>query len=452
MQRIIYITLFTLTFILSSCFGGDEEKVNNPYAALRNFSLDDMVRYDTVKVDNLTDSVVKIIVPGDYYPFVINQKTKQVYNSKPLPFNTDISKVSANVENDGVLYVYNDTLEKFEYFSSSDSLNYTAPKRFMVASLDAEYKQEYTVTVNIYDKDPECISWNKGAKLAVAHPLCAVEKSGALYLFGKQDNGEQVVSSIALDAPEAWGAVQTISGLPEAALLERVLLFGDSFYVVADGALYSSSDGAVWTVTATDRSISELLFASENELWAISSADSISRSLNAADFEQLQALPSNFPVNNISSAVYPLRTNPYISRFILVGYSNESKVPVVWSKLSNENGWVSYSDGTAEAFSCPSFENMSVLYYDSRLYAFGGAAKQGNNNIAPFSAFYVSTDNGLTWVTEGVKAKLPDALLGATAPYTAVVDSYNYIWIIQGGDEPSVWRGILNRFEYEARN
>lgn len=451
MQRIIYIALFSLALVVSSCFGGDEETVNNPYAALRHFSLDNMICYDTIKVDNVSDSVVKIVVPGEYYPFVINQKTKQVYNSKPLPYNTDVSKVSATAQNDGVLYVYNDTLENFEYFSSSDSLDYRAPKRLLVVSLDAEYKQEYTLTVNVYDKDPEGISWSKGAAAAVSQPLCAIEKSGSIYLFGKHKSGEALISTAALDAPADWSAPQTISGLPESALLECVLLFGDNFYVAADGALYSSQDGAEWAAVSTECAVSELLFASENELWAIS-GDSVSYSLNAADFVQVQPVADNFPVNNISSAVYPLRTNPYISRYILVGYPGESKVPAVWSKLSNEKGWVSYSDGANEAFTCPSFENMSVIYYNARLYAFGGAANHNGNSVAPFSAFYVSSDNGLTWITDGVKAKLPDELLGATAPYAAVVDSNNYIWIIQGGDQSCVWRGILNRYEYEVNN
>lgn len=46
----------------------------------------------------------------------------------------------------------------------------------------------------------------------------------------------------------------------------------------------------------------------------------------------------------------------------------------------------------------PNLENVTMIYYDGKLYAFGG----GYGEIKPFSQFYCSTDNGLCWrpVTE----------------------------------------------------
>lgn len=452
-RQIIHTALFSLIFVLSSCLGSDEEVLNSPYAALRYFSLDEMIRYESIKTDAGKDSLIKYVVSGEFYPFIIDQKTKKVYNPNPLPYNTNVSKVTAVAQNDGALYVYNDSIENFEYFSSSDSLDYTKPRRFMVASLDGTYKQEYTITVNVYDKEPEAISWRKLQAPAVAHPLCMAQLADNIYLFAKQSDGASVVYTATMAAVQQWSEAQPLTTLPANALLERVVTFGSKFYVAADNALYSSTNGTDWTNVAASRNISSLLLATDDELWALSD-DSVVCSTDAVEFSAIQPLAGKFPVKNISSAKYPLRTNPFITRSLLIGYPDGSNTaqPVVWGKLSGEQGWVDYSEGANVAFSCPSFDKMAVLYYDNRLFAFGGAAKRDDKEIAAFSNFYISSDNGLTWIADIKKALLPSELSGSDAPFVPMVDSDNYIWIVIGGENGTVWRGILNRFAYETEN
>ncbi|MBR2301407.1 MAG: hypothetical protein IKA41_05575 [Bacteroidaceae bacterium] len=450
-RQIIHTILFSLIFVLSSCLGSDEEVLNSPYAALRYFSLDEMIRYESIKTDAGKDSLIKYIVPGEYYPFIIDQKAKRVYNPNPLPYNTDVSKVTAVAQNDGALYVYNDSVENFEYFSSSDSLDYTKPRRFMVASLDGTYKQEYTITVNVYDKEPEAISWRKVQAPSAVMPLSMVQLSDKIYLFSKQSDGAPVAHTTTMAAGLQWSDAQSLATLPANALLENVVAFDGKLYVSADNALYSSTNGIEWANVGASRNISSLLLATDDELWALS-GDSVVCSTDAADFSAIQPLTDKFPVKNISSAKYPLRTNPYITRNLLIGYPEGLKniQPVVWGKLSGEQGWVDYSEGGNVDFSCPSFDKMAVLYYDNRLFAFGGAAKRGDEEIAAFSNFYISSDNGLTWIADIKKAMLPSELLGSEASFAAMVDSDKYIWIVSGGENCTVWRGILNRFAYET--
>lgn len=38
-----------------------------------------------------------------------------------------------------------------------------------------------------------------------------------------------------------------------------------------------------------------------------------------------------------------------------------------------------------------------MIHYNNQLYAFGGPGKKNGSNLAPFSAFYESVNNGITW-------------------------------------------------------
>jgi hypothetical protein len=64
--------------------------------------------------------------------------------------------------------------------------------------------------------------------------------------------------------------------------------------------------------------------------------------------------------------------------------------------------------------------------------------------------FYVSRDNGIAWrPQESYYQRLPEELGGDNSQFAATVDSSNYIWIINSGDNGGVWKGILNRLGFK---
>ena len=118
----------------------------------------------------------------------------------------------------------------------------------------------------------------------------------------------------------------------------------------------------------------------------------------------------------------------------------------------------------------PNLENVTMIYYDGKLYAFGGGYKE----IKPFSQFYCSTDNGLCWrpVTEcmAFPAEVPDPekpnkeYINFPNLYDTHHGNYscavtpklenetyrgNFIWIVW--EDGSICRGRINRLGFTPK-
>lgn len=448
----IYVTLIATLFIASSCMDDDDNNtIIYPYSALKSFSIGNIRAYYNDVTNEGKDTVLKATVIGANYPFIIDQKNRMVYNSDSLPVGSDISKVTVGVSCDGIAYFYVDSTNTYETFSSSDSLDFTKPRRLLIASSDGSTASEYTVQLNVHKVYPEQMYWKAVSSPLMYAPKRAIATENTLKLFGLNTDGSAVLSERPINETGEWNTPETIS-IPQSANIEEIQHFNGIFYVTADGKLYTSEDGKNWAATSSAGNFTKLLSSSdkENKIWAIKN-DSIAYSADGIDFITVCAVPDGFPLHNISSTVYPLATNPEIIRTVLIGYpddANESN-PTVWSRLSTEQGWVQYSSSGSKEFDCPSLRPLSVLRYDGSLYAFGGEGNVNGTNIKAFESLFVSQDNGLTWFVNDKKLfKLPAELLGSTAPYTSVVDNDNHLWIISGGDTPSTWQGRINRLSF----
>ena len=118
----------------------------------------------------------------------------------------------------------------------------------------------------------------------------------------------------------------------------------------------------------------------------------------------------------------------------------------------------------------PNLENVTMIYYDGKLYAFGG----GYGEIKPFSQFYCSTDNGLCWrpVTEcmALPAEVPDPekpnkeyinfpnlyethrgnySCAVTPKLENETSRGNFIWIVW--EDGSICRGRINRLGFTPK-
>lgn len=438
--------LLSIALLLSGCMeDGSEEFTINPYVALRSFGISSVNVYSTTQLSNGNDTTLVSLVNGTLYPFVIDQKSRMVYNPDSLPYGSDLTKLLINVSSDGIAYLYNDSTEIYDPVSSSDSLDFSRPRKLLVAAMGAPYAQEYSVTVNAHKADPNKLFWEKLPASPIEKPLRLLMLDGTMMLFGNNADGVLLVTKAQEDNSAVWGDVNEITTLPATADVDAMLSFNGLLYATADGALYSSVDGVEWN--KQDAAVSTLLVASQQDarLWAVCNGD-IAYSTDGVTFTAMQKLPEGFPVYNISATTYPLATNPFITRYMLIGYpSQEAATPVVWSKLSTEDKWVQYEYLGDGSFDCPALSPLSVLRYDGRLFAFGGAGTLAGNELKAFEYMYISSDNGLSWhLSTGSNLQMPKELLGSTAPYATAVDNENRIWIVSGDTQP-LWRGCINR-------
>ena len=440
---------FCTAFLFGACMEDGSEEFNiGYYSALRSFSVDSVKVYSVTKLSDGRDTTLITFADGENYPFVIDQKSRMVYNPDSLPYGADPSKLTINVSSDGVAYLYNDSTNVYDLISSSDSLDFSSTRRLLVAATGGLYAQEYSVTVNVHKVDPEKLQWKQFQLSPIEKPLRLVMHDDKMVLFGHNDQGALLVCSSPINDTIEWTTVAEAATLPITADVSAIVSFNGSLYATAEGALYSSVDGVEWN--RLNEGVSVLLSVSveDEKMWAVVDGN-IAYTADGAVFTAVEALPAGFPTRNISANSYPLATNPFITRYLIVGYAEGAAAPTVWSKLSTEEKWTQYEYLGDGSFDCPALNPLSVMRYDGRLFAFGGAGTMAGSEVKPFEYLYLSNDNGLTWrKSAGIRVQLPKELKGSTSPYAAAVDNSNNIWIVSGDTVPS-WRGCINRLSFK---
>lgn len=447
---IYFVLLFSVLSLLSCGSSDQEEVVLSPYALVKSFRIGNIRSgYPGFTADG-RDTITYRTVSFENVAYTIDQLAGEIYNNDSLPYATNVSKVLVMMGVKGVASIYVDSTGTYEHVTSTDSIDFTTPRKIRVYSADASFYKDYTASVNVHQVDPDMMVWHKYPAVAGVVPVKALEHDGGMFLFGKNESGAAVVAVTALDDAEAWACTDVV-GLPADAL-ETIALFGGKFYAVYAGDVYASADGAVWNSVAAGTGAVAIVGVSEAEskLW-IAGNSGVLCSTDGISFEVEEGLPADFPLYGVSLASYPLTHNNKIIRYMLVGYATPEMDgdAAVWSRLSTESKWTRYNN-EGNNYPCPSLKGLSVLRYDGFLYALGGAGKVNGADTDAFSMFYVSRDNGIAWrPQESYYQRLPEELGGDNSQFAATVDSSNYIWIINSGDNGGVWKGILNRLGFK---
>lgn len=455
MKKYTYITTI-LTIILlgmTACLDseGSLEVKEYPYATLRSVSIDDIHTKYTIKKDDGTDSTTIKTIIGSNYPFTIDQENNVAYNVDSLPIGTDITRVSTYISCDGIAYIYVDSLDSFKSQVSTDSLDFSNPIRLRIVSTDKSYSQEYTIKLNVHTTDPDQLYWNRMSATpdATSTALRIVATEEKLYLFGLDTEGRLSLSTAAQSNTATWTEQSTDA--PTALNLNSITLFGGKFYAVAEGKLYTSANGTTWENQQCGKSLTTLFAASDKDavMWAATTDSLATTSDPATGFTAIQPLSTQFPLDNLSWTIAPLRTNMNINRYILIGYTPHSPLqPKLWGKLSTEKKWVEYHPSSYQTKLCPALESLTVFPYDSKLYAIGGRGADNGKEVKALSTIYISRDNGLTWdAAKDGGPTLPAELSGTEAPFSATVDSNGNIWLATGGDNGTIWRGRMNKLD-----
>ena len=432
-------------FLLASCMGEEEEIEKSSAVALLSFGIKDL---KTVHEVEDTDSVCTTVMSGKTVQFTIDQDQQLVYNVDSIAYGTNVSRVLVEVTADGFVgYLKEDG----QIGSVEDSIDFASPVTFRVTSYDERFTRDYRVSINVHKVDPKKTVWTKIANVTFPADLFAEQKAfvkgDSLYVIGNSSDGTLHMASAALAADAEW-STNPCSGIIGNADCMSAMLVGDTFCLTADGVVYYSADAVAWTSANNPTSISTLLAFEEDDIpvfWSVNEKNMMS-SVNMETWTVNQYLNIQI-ARGVASFCAPLRTNEHIMRTVFVA------TPVVpdtcaqvWTKLSTEPDWIQVEPKGGNVYGCPNLENLTVIRYAGKMYAFGGVSIGDRKKpLEAFSACYESRDNGVTWKGEDKRYEaafsLSGEFKGRTEAFSATTDG-EYVWVIWSNGE--VWRGRWN--------
>ena len=445
----IIFSLFIAACTITSCL--DMEATEYEYssdASITGFSIVDSI----ITVVGLEDTLSS--VQGKDYPFIIDHNEGLIYNADSLPIHTDISKVLVNITADTYyIYIVADTDSLWE---STDTLNFNKPIQFKVMAENGTFGRTYRAEILVHKQDPDSLTWKQITTNFASNVKAqkAIYMNDHIYVFIEQDTQISVTSSSTKDG-KIWTEPTAID-IPHKAEYTSVMTWENAFYILAENQLYTSTNGLNWTKVNTEQTFSKLLASSSNnkKLIGIDTENYYLSSTDGTNWEKHGLLPSDFPSNNISFADYTLDTNSDINRIVLLGNNENSTdtTTVVWSQIDTDNEWFSLTYENHKN-ACPNLENANIIRYDNKLFTFGGIG-QYNGYVTPFSVFYESTDNGISWKLASEKLTFPNEFSNlyyeADGNYSCIIDNEQYIWIIWSGSG-EVWRGRINKFGFKKQ-
>jgi hypothetical protein len=142
------------TIALTSCLKSEDDEAAYSYSdtAITQFTLGTLNRYThstSSKTGN--DTVVKSTLSGSSYRMTIDHIGRKIYNSTVLPVGTDVSHVICTIstKNGGAVAIQSMTSDSLSWFYSSDSIDFSQPRTFVVYSANLSSRREYTVSLNV---------------------------------------------------------------------------------------------------------------------------------------------------------------------------------------------------------------------------------------------------------------------------------------------------------------
>lgn len=471
--------LFAATSIMTSCLDNDVEQITyTSETSITGFSLGTLNINRIGKDKNGLDSHYVDTLDCSNYPFTIDQINRIITNKDSLPVGTYIDKVITNITYDaGVLAYKPKGSDHDTIWTSTDSIDFTEPVEFKVYAYSGVEGKPYKVTINVHQQEPDTISWKKFDNSFSAGSLSeqkAVYANGKVYVFGKNGNGTHIeYSDVANDNPSPW--VPVTDNIPSNIDTYSATAWAGNIYFLARG----TNDKQLYKLNVTTDKIEpvgtetfEMLIGGndiKSELYVVKDGESgiYKESPWTKDTDPFTQFKAGQPFfSNTTTASYNSNITTTVALCYNQGNTANDTTALVFNRISSDNKW----EERMQNLPLPNLENVTMIYYDGKLYAFGG----GYGEIKPFSQFYCSTDNGLCWrpVTEcmAFPAEVPDTE-NPNREYINFPDLYdthhgnyscavtpklenetyrgNFIWIVW--EDGSICRGRINRLGFTPK-
>ena len=155
------------TLLITSCLSDNDGTDTSQYnsTAISTFYLSTVNRYVHTTSSAGTDSVYKKALTNPVV-FTIDQAQHKIYNTDSLPADCDMSHVLATISsmNSGSVvlnYSATDGTDSLQYYSSTDSIDFTKLKDLRVYALNGSGYRTYQVSVNVHQGATDKIIWTQ---------------------------------------------------------------------------------------------------------------------------------------------------------------------------------------------------------------------------------------------------------------------------------------------------
>lgn len=456
---------FAATSIMTSCLDNDVDQITyTSETSITGFSLGTLHIDRVGKDKNGLDSPYVDTLDCSNYPFTIDQINRTITNKDSLPVGTHIDKVITSITYDAGMLAYKPKgSERDTIWTSTDSIDFTDPVEFKVYAYSGVEGKPYTITINVHKQEPDTISWkkfdNNPFSAGSLSEQKAVYANGKVYVFGKNGNGTHIeYSDVANDNPSSW--VPVTDNIPSNIdTYSATVCAGYIYFLAGTNKQLYKLDANSNEITSVGTETFEMLIGGndiKSELYAVKGGKSGIYKENTwtEDADPFTQFPAGKPFfSNTTTASYNSNITSTVALCYNQGNTANDTTALVFNRMSSDNKW----EKRIQNLPLPNLENVTMIYYDGKLYAFGGGYKE----IKPFSQFYCSTDNGLCWrpVTECMAFPSEFGTLYTThhSNYSCAVTPKlengtsrgNFIWIVW--EDGSISRGRINRLGFTPK-
>ncbi len=446
---LITAALMLASSFLSSCLKNDYEEFDFPSSSsINSFSLGTLRQTIFGKDSKGNDSIYTDTVSYAKIPFVIDQINRKIYNKEYLPHTVDISKALVRITSDTELICFNYQKDPFKNNDSilrpTDSLDLSRGLTLHVMTYSPTYKtfkkgKPYSVNINVYKNNPDSMVWKHFENTAL--PELTVQK--AVYANNKlYVSGNGTIYSVASENGEIIGNWSEVSGTQDN--VSSILAFNNDIYYVAGNKLFSLSNN---TQLGESSNLDVLVSATQDSIMAYTTDKKII-SLDKNGMAGKKTVSSDFDFKRQFYAISCKAIhNNRLWRTTVMSNSAQDSTANVFSYISSEKNMSKLTPNNP--VTCPDMENVSMINYNGKFYAFGGKFK---DKVKPFENFYFSNNNGFDWRIEPnkyMKFEPKVAELYNNEPYACVVETDNegkesFIWFIWHNGKIS--RANLNKY------
>lgn len=470
---------------------------NSDYTPAENTSSNVVVYSFSLSKD---DSVLAHL---DTVFFSINLDEARIFNADSLPYGTRTDKLvpvikmletatRANLtvkRADGTDTVYN------YLTNSTDTIDFSnGPVLLDITSPSGIVSRTYSIEVNVHKLKSDSLVWSHAASRSLPSSLATltaqrtVRTSAGVYCL--TTDGSQLSMAFA-EHPDAEIWDKYTPSLPADADINTLSATDDALFVLADGALHSSTDGGLtWSDTGARWHHIYGGYGTTLTGCAKASDGTFELAYYPATAGVAQAVPADMPVSGTSlpvSFTFPMADAP---QTVIAGgvMANGKLSPDTWAfdgsnwaKLSEVALPKGLKDMCLVPFSTFIVNVAFVAVEYPVLLAYGGTDGKDINKTV-----YISNDYGMTWKEGGESIQLPEAVTpfsGAQAfVFTSVLQSRSasswrpmttayripgsratmpvtewdcpYIYTFGGTDGEgklcnTVWRATLNRLTFK---